>query len=403
MPGTVSGAGPTKYSPLEIAAAASLALLLQGMLLWKFILPEALAGSRGLIVGGVAAGLNFAVAARQGFKTTGRIVLLTLCLLAGVVAFLLSMLRFEPTDYGIWKTQGFLLYAVMPSISILWNHWNRPERTNLLFRFMLVLAALPLFLPVLVRQASEAGSLRWVLLHLEFDVIGISRALGVGSLLALTMISAARIRSVIVYIVYFVVLVLGQFVVGERGPVLALVMGLLVLGWHSMRNGGLSRMGRTARTLAITLVLLVSVTVLVLLVVQRINGEHQENRTAIARQGWEDFQSSPLLGTGAGRFRFEEAPVGTRQFVHNLIGEILIETGVVGLLFFGAFFFAAWIGPRRNAEGSGRWSYLRHGADALFVFALVGAMVSGDLTTNYLVWVAQALVFVTRCPGYSSV
>jgi O-antigen ligase len=116
---------------------------------------------------------------------------------------------------------------------------------------------------------------------------------------------------------------------------------------------------------------------------------------AIARQGWVELQSSPIWGIGTGHFRYNEGPPGTRQFVHNLVGEVLIETGVVGLMIFSTYFIAGWRGLRRSAENRYEQKLLRHGAEGLFVFAVVCAMVSGDLTTNYLVWVSQALLVVT--------
>jgi hypothetical protein len=395
----VSGAAAeesrARCSILEAAAVVSLAVLLQGMLIWQFVLPGALSGSRSLIVGSVAAALNLAVAARSGLRASRRTIFMSLCLLAAVLVLFLSMLRFEPSPYGVWKTQGFILYAVMPSMAILWNHRNRPACTLLLYKCLLILAVVPLFLPLLLQQVSGTASVRWLLLHFEYDIIGISRSLGVGGLIALTMAVSARRWNAAMLLLYLIVLVIGQIVVGERGPLLALICGLAVSCWPLLSDRNSPRSKRMIHLAGTAIVIVFGVAALTYLFVQRSNSEHQEYRMAIARQGWVELQSSPIWGIGTGHFRYNEGPPGTRQFVHNLVGEVLIETGVVGLMIFSTYFIAGWRGLRRSAENRYEQKLLRHGAEGLFVFAVVCAMVSGDLTTNYLVWVSQALLVVT--------
>jgi hypothetical protein len=393
--GAVAEGSSARCSILEAAAVVSLAVLLQGMLIWQFVLPGALSGSRSLLVGSVAAALNLAVAVRSGLRASRRTILMSICLLAAVIIMILSMSRFEPSPYGVWKTQGFVLYAVMPSMAILWNHRNRPACTLLLYRCLLILAVVPLFLPLLLRQVAGTASMRWLLLHLDYDIIGISRSLGVGGLLALTMAMSARRRNATLLGLYSILLVVGQIVVGERGPLLALICGLAALFWPLLTDRDSPRSKRMIRLAGTTTVIVIGAAALIFLFVQRLNSEHQENRLAIARQGWVEFQSSPLWGIGTGHFRYNEGPLGTRQFVHNLVGEVLIETGVVGLVVFGSYFVAGWRGLRRNVGIRKGQRFLRHGATGLFVFALVCAMVSGDITTNYLVWVSQALLVVT--------
>lgn len=384
-----------RYSILDAAAVVSLAVLLQGMLIWQFVLPGALSGSRSLIVGSVAAALNLAVAARSGLRASRRTIFMSLCLLAAVLVLFLSMLRFEPSPYGVWKTQGFILYAVMPSLAILWNHRNRPACTLLLYKCLLVLSVVPLFLPLLLQQATGTASVRWLLLHFDYDIIGISRSLGIGGLIALTMAMSARRWNAAMLLLYLIVLVIGQIVVGERGPLLALICGLAVLCRPLLSDRNSHHSKRMIRLAGTTIVIVFGVAALTYLFVQRSKGEHQEYRMAIARQGWSELQSSPFLGIGTGHFRYNEGPLGTRQFVHNLVGEVLVETGVVGLMIFSTYFIAGWRGLRRGVEDRYEPKLLRHGAAGLFVFALVCSMVSGDLTTNYLVWVSQALLVVT--------
>ena len=388
-----------KCSWLETAAVVSLAIFLQGMLVWQFVARDFMVGSRGLVVGAVVIALNGAIAIKRGFHVSQRLLLMLLFLAASVLILLASLYRYNPSAYGLWKTQGFALYAVMPSLWILWNHRGRPAYSQLLLRWMTILAVIPLFLPLLLLEEVGGASIRWVLLTLDYDVIGISRSLGIGCLLALAFAGLNRGWPRVLLVLYALVLLYAQILIGERGPILALIVGLCVWMRGYLRVSPYVKRGGAVSLALIVLIALTAISALMYVAVQRSSSGHQENRVAIAKQGLDDLTDSPLLGIGTGRFSFETGAVGTRQFAHNIIGELLVETGLVGLTVFSGFFSRSWWGGRRQLRKSVQDLSLNNNASALFAFSVTAAMVSGDLTTNYMVWVSQSMLFVARNNG----
>lgn len=100
------------------------------------------------------------------------------------------------------------------------------------------------------------------------------------------------------------------------------------------------------------------------------------------------------LGVGWGDWG-DEVPIFTgeeREYPHNLILEVFAEGGwLVGL----AVVIALWVAFRR-AWGMAVLGVEGQGVFALFVFALMNAMVSGDINDNRLLWVAVGLSFAFR-------
>ena len=370
-----------------------LAVFLQGMVLWQFVGIEAVAGSRALFVGGVVMLLHVLVASTYRSTAPRRVLPPLLSLTAAVLVLALSLVRHHPTEYGIWKVQGFMLFAFMPSVLIIWNLTGRHHAIRGLLAWMLALSFTPLLLPLRVLNNLGTGPLRWLLTSIDVDLIGIGRILGIGSLLAFVMATGGRrLRSLLLTLGGLTLLV-AQVFVGERGPLLALIVGLAVFGWEHGRG---SRRGGARRYLAIImLATVVAAGAVTFLFLERAQSSHQEMRIEIASQGWDSFVEAPLTGVGVGRFTYEGGMLGERQFFHNIVGEIAVEMGVVGMVVFALYFWAA---NRRPGTPLGNVTARRNweAAVSLLAYTATAAFFSGDLTTNYHVWVSQALLFAAR-------
>lgn len=386
---------------LPILAIGSLAVLLQGMVLWRFFPGDALEGMRGALVGAVVVGCNLLLACWRR-PTSSRDSVVVLLSLAATVAWLaFTLARSDMRGYGLWKIQGFVLFAVVPSAAIVWNLTGRPWLIRRLFLFMLVLSFVPLSLPLILVERMGTGPLRWLLMTLDIDVIALGRTLGVGALLCVSGITRGRRVLSSILVMAAATMVAAQVVMGERGPVLALLIGLAVYAFPWLRGRRSSHLPPIWVTVTGAVVALVLLVTLAAMFQSRAELGHEERRFEIVAEGWDQWKESPLLGVGLGRFTWDPGESTDRQFLHNVIGEVVVELGLVGLMVFTLYFIMANRLSRVTCD-----SHLVAGniqtSSALFAFSLTAAMVSGDLTTNSMVWVSQALLFASRIGGSST-
>src|SRR5207253_1155984 len=105
-------------------------------------------------------------------------------------------------------------------------------------------------------------------------------------------------------------------------------------------------------------------------------------------EAWGQFRDHPLLGIGTGGF----GTVDPQLYPHNIVLEAAAELGfpglvlVLGILAYGV---RAVLRALRGSEGEEK----RRAAliAALFLAALLNALVSGDLPNNSAVWLATGL------------
>ncbi len=132
----------------------------------------------------------------------------------------------------------------------------------------------------------------------------------------------------------------------------------------------------------------------------RITSGSSSNRWRWWKEAWNAFTDKPLQGTGAGTFELVDrvqrnSPLATIE-PHSVPLQFLSETGIVGLLLYGAVVASAAIGILRRERTRG-WLALALGAALCFVhswvdidwdfiavqgplFLTVGALVSGPAT-----------------------
>ena len=383
----------SRYTALQVASVMSIALFLQGMLLWKIIGGNIMEGSRGLAVGLFVIVLNLAMAAKNGFKVTRMTAVLCLILVASTALLFLYTASHARSAYGIWKAQGFLLFILMPCLFILFNFRNRPTSLLLFYRVLMVLTAIPLILPLTLSQSLGGWGMRWLLHSLGYNIIGISRSLGIGSILALSFALSSRIRVAIPRMILLLLLLYGQVALSERGPMLALAVALVVVSFlrFSERQSSLKML--IVKTLVLVLITLMVISALSYVVMLRAEVGHQELRISIYKEGLTDFVESPIFGVGAGNFSYDTGTIGKRQYVHNVVFEALVETGIVGFLVIGSFFFLAWRGRVPRDQQTPEIRLLADISLGLLTFSVTTAMFSGDIPTNNFIWVSQALLF----------
>jgi len=235
-----------------------LAMLLQGMVLWRFLSIDIISGSRGFLVGAVVVIIHVFVALRFKPVYSRRVIPPICALTVAVLVLVFSLARQIPTEYGVWKVQGFILFAYMPSVLILWNLTGRHIFIRFFLTWMLVFSFAPLLLPLLIINEMGTGPLRWILTTIDIDIIGIGRIMGIGCLLAF--IAAVGKRKLLASLLAIggLLLLAAQVLAGERGPLLALVAGLTAFGLAHGRDSRHDNIRHRMVILTIAVILAVS-------------------------------------------------------------------------------------------------------------------------------------------------
>ncbi len=101
-----------------------------------------------------------------------------------------------------------------------------------------------------------------------------------------------------------------------------------------------------------------------------------QSRISLYTTAWDDFVKNPVLGKGVGSYKYS-----VHTYPHNIILELLAETGLIGLILFVfamyPLFYPVISKKRFNCKGVFFWYAL---------FALITAFFSGDLEKNsYLI------------------
>ena len=215
---------------------------------------------------------------------------------------------------------------------------------------------------------------------LDFNPIGLSRLVGVFFLLAVCA-GFLPLRAP-VRLALAVAAGCAMVLLDARGPALALVLALL---W-----AGLVHPDPRFRLFPV-LSLLVFILLAALVPLYHWMSPHLFSLDDTGRLGFYHaalavFAQNPLTGAGTGSFA-ALAPVEGALYPHNLFLETAAELGVLGLALSVALVFAPWgrLALARRRDGDITL------AGALLVYCFVNAMVSGDITTNFLLWLAAGV------------
>jgi O-antigen ligase len=237
----------------------------------------------------------------------------------------------------------------------------------------------------------------WVLRQKGVDTIGLSRTLGIGALLALAFLLRARGVNRVALAGGLLLLALGQFWLGQRGPILALGAGVVYLLAISTSHGARLWAHRGVRYLPLGAVLAAGAIYLPQVLPRiQLDALASDPRVIIMQHWVDQFFDHPLLGIGVGAFSYQEVSDDPRAYAHNIFGELLSESGLLGFGAFLLFLVMAFRAARRARSALPEPGMYWHRISlALAVYALASAQVSGDLTTNYMVWISLALVYAS--------
>jgi O-antigen ligase len=115
------------------------------------------------------------------------------------------------------------------------------------------------------------------------------------------------------------------------------------------------------------------------LLTEQSGGGSARIRLAHYHRAWEYWQLSPLVGHGIGSYPTLRLGFDTRDYPHNIILELMVETGLVGLTMFFLLLFSGFKSYRAVLAKPTSFGI---GAFLMTVFFLLFSQFSGDITDN---------------------
>jgi O-antigen ligase len=364
---------------------------------------EAITGSDPLPKGGVtfifAAWIGTAVAfalARGAHPAIGR-ALVSAPVLLSFALLGVMLLRLGPSpapEYGATTVQLYVADNLVFLIGAVFVGSSRRD-LHLFFAILLAVAtgeALLLMLKLLSGGLHMTFEGRFALSTHEYPIY-LGRDSADGLIVAIyTVLTATRTWTRMLAVAVLPLLVVGLLAAGSRGPVVACLIGVVVLVALTSTKGRarqrllLAGGGLLGAMIVVPLILPGSAIGRALsAIVGGASGLSSNGRAALWSKAFTGFAQHPLLGLGTGGF---SALNPTLPYPHNILLEAGVALGIVGVLLivgivFGAGrrIFSCW----RDGLGWDR-------ADAavlaaLFVSALVNAFVSGAIQDNKEIWV----------------
>jgi len=196
----------------------------------------------------------------------------------------------------------------------------------------------------------------------------------------------------------------ATLIAGARGPVLALILSLALFFALSARGFPSIRIERYALRLGVVMLCVLAIFGVVgqemfstltfrsqVLVTEV--GVSALTRLTLYREALDLWARSPIWGNGIGQFSVAVAGEDVRLYPHNVILELGAELGLIGVLIFAMMIGMAFakslvtLGAQRgSAKAATRYLLV------VCCFALLNAMVSGDINDNRILFTSVALL-----------
>jgi O-antigen ligase len=341
----------------------------------------------------------FAQKIPAGFiKVAALFLLLASCLLGG-------LLISQSTGYGLDKTLRFIVLIgwAFFGTAFLITDFQSLRR----FSWAVVIIATVMAIDALLNYPG-VGKVAFVS-ALGSNYIALARAGGFGLLTTLTFLLPTE-RRPLVRLSLWVMAALQLWATlsaGARGPVLALILAFLFFFALSARGFPRLRIDRFALRLGVVMLFVVIILAAVaqdlfstltfrsqILVTE--GGTSVATRLDLYRTAIELWADSPIWGSGTGQFGVAVAGEDIRLYPHNIVLELGAETGIIGVLGFvtmiGLAFTKGFI-CLHSEKG-----FAKIVARYLLVagcFALLNAMVSGDINDNRILFTLVGLLTAT--------
>ncbi len=297
--------------------------------------------------------------------------------------------------YGATKVQLYLADNLVFLLGAVFVGTNRSDLRLLLYLVLTVavLTASLMLVKLLAGSAVAAVGGRFSLSATEYPIY-LGRTSAEGLIIAFyAVLAAITVRAHLMAMMAIPLLAAALLAAGSRGPVLALVIGLMTLLALTASNRLIRRRmlllagALVATALVVPLVVPGSVITRSLSAVlgDSAHGLSSNGRLVLWSQAYTALEQHPFVGIGTGGFAALSAE---NPYPHNLFLEVAAELGLVGLAVVIALvgsLIASLISTWRATAGNGRLAAAV--VAALFVNALVNALVSGAIQDNFEIWI----------------
>jgi O-antigen/teichoic acid export membrane protein/O-antigen ligase len=337
--------------------------------------------------------------------------LLSVPVLASLALLGLMLLRLGPSPDEAWGSEKLQLYVadlLIPYCAAV-VVGSSPRQTKIFFRtaFAVAFVGAVIFLAKLLGGTHQAFDGRFSVSSAEYP-INLGRASSDGVFLSLYLFIASSGKWLRLLAAAAIPLLLISLVAaGSRGPVVAFVLGLIVLLALTVVDP------RYRRRIAVAIGVFALAAIVVPLavpgsaigralstIVGSASGLSSNGRSTVWALALQEFSQHFAFGIGWGGF----AALGTGLlYPHNILLEVACELGIVGLVVLCAFLVSAvrrmlilW----RASEGLIRLQAAV--AIALFVSAFFNACVSGAIQDNWEVWLWSGLALGFALRSYET-
>lgn len=326
----------------------------------------------------------------QGWSV-GKRGLLLLALIAAFTLWAVVSMAWSPsTVYASHKLFGLIVYGPLSlgiAACVIAQEQRRVERAMLIIVGFSLVMAFSGYLK-LVAAGGYGFSELW-----GGNYLGVGRTLGMGALIGLVYAIRNRQHARRVWAVLAALLAAGVLLMGGRGPLLSVIVGVAVvlfgqrgdIDWKRARKWFPRLLAGTAVIVGVTTIwsLLQGVVPrfmykFVVLFTQPGGGDSVRMRIEWYADALGKWLSAPLIGHGIGSWPIISGLGDTRAYPHNLILETGVEFGLVGVLLLAGLIAAGSLALLRSRTSRS----LKVLIIALVVHALVNSMFSGDLVDN---------------------
>src|SRR5690554_489351 len=297
------------------------------------------------------------------------------------------------SNYGLLKSILFLVKIILPLFAFA-AYAPFTERHLKLMFITIIIGSLFMAISLLFLGDLNVGR---VITNSEQNPITTARVIGLGATLILILMLkkvSVNVRSIAI-MVLFIVQMSAMLFTGSRGPLMAIVFAILATFIY-IESGSKNKIKILAKIIFMLLVLMLIISIISfdqfsgtkrLISYFTTLGSNSSDRQRIERFkiAINGFKSSMGLGAGTGGFSVLYG-VDRPEYPHNLVLEILVEQGLIGLLILTMLVLITLNRIKKLSFYHKTNVYVK-GILSLWFFTLFNAMVSGDIITNYPFWI----------------
>jgi len=350
-----------------------IALLINGMFIITYYFGEVLSGYQTILI----VSSLFVASIYNCFKNIKINIFnkTNLVLLAFFIFIFISNFWSKSPVYGLFKTQGFLLTVIIPAfaINILMKDNNLLNKVINVALIFSVIGSILLLYNNIENLFSGRTSIDGV------NTIWISRYIGVGFVILYSRIR--QYKTTLFNIFLIILLGISMIINGSRGPILSLFLTIyifeLITFYHSKR--------KDRNFIYITLVTIIIIISLFIFQEQisRFNIEFLKSDTNVSERinnyniSLNAIKDKFFIGHGIGGFSYIFKNIDDRIYPHNMILEIFVELGLIGISFLIYLIVHSFKVLNYKKENKIIFSCF-----SILIYYFINSMFSGDLFGN---------------------